>query len=205
MSLSILLTQSTMRSRSASACRMSRSVLAMTPSTTSTTSSTPSASRSAAVTSSWKLTWPGVSIRLKRKCFSVEDCSRRLTGDALIESPRFCSSTRESVYRRSVASPPTSRFPALPWWPRRAGSNWCVSATRLSTRHVLPWCRWPRTAMLRTRCGWCIRLSMKSVLYLVSGFLGSVTSNSFCFTGATIGCVMGCVSSSWTVVSTPSP
>ena len=63
---SSLLTKSITGSRCATAARIVRSVLSITPSTASTTTSAPSARRRPATTSSEKLTWPGVSIRLKR-------------------------------------------------------------------------------------------------------------------------------------------
>ena len=45
----------------------------------------------------------------------------------------------------------------------------------------------------------------KASEYRVDGRFFSTTSNAFGFSGATIGSVSGCVSSSWIVVSTSSP
>eukprot|EP01139_Manchomonas_bermudensis_P019049 Amastigsp_a676327_4345.p5 type:complete len:100 gc:universal Amastigsp_a676327_4345:1995-2294(+) len=63
---SILLTISTGLMRSPRAWRSTVSVCTHTPSTQSTTTSAPSVTRSAAVTSDEKSTWPGESMRLMR-------------------------------------------------------------------------------------------------------------------------------------------
>jgi len=67
MQRSSLLSMSTGRMRSPMAWRSTVSVCTHTPSTQSTTTSAPSVTRSAAVTSDEKSTWPGESIRLMRK------------------------------------------------------------------------------------------------------------------------------------------
>ena len=92
MSRSILFTNTTIGSRSRAACLMTRSVTHITPSTASTTSSTASASRSDAVTSSEKLTCPGVSMKLNSRCFPLDAGIATVKGVALMETSRSCSS-----------------------------------------------------------------------------------------------------------------
>jgi hypothetical protein len=87
MQRSSLLSMSTGRMRSPMAWRSTVSVCTHTPSTQSTTTSAPSVTRSAAVTSDEKSTWPGESIRLMRK-----ERSDTLTPD--------CAAAAESGGRR---------------------------------------------------------------------------------------------------------
>ena len=71
MQRSTLFRKSTGRMRSPMAWRSTVSVCTHTPSMQSTTTSAPSVTRSAAVTSDEKSTWPGESIRLIKKDFSL--------------------------------------------------------------------------------------------------------------------------------------
>lgn len=92
----LLITTMTFR-RCCTAWRSSRSVFSITPSTASTTTTAASATRMAAVTSSEKFTWPGVSTRLMRCDLPEEAGSTSDTGVDLMLTPRSCSSLRVSV------------------------------------------------------------------------------------------------------------
>ncbi len=107
--LSILLMHKVIGTFSRIACFISRSVFIITPSAASTKSTQPSLRRNAAVTSSLKLTWPGVSIILSRKFLPLVSGKSIVTGWVLIVTPRSISVKSVSVYRRSLLSiEPTS-------------------------------------------------------------------------------------------------
>ena len=44
------------------------------------------------------------------------------------------------------------------WW-SESHVSLCVSKTSMSIRAVLPWCKWPTTATLRTNSGKAVMLS----------------------------------------------
>ena len=130
---SILLTNSSVGTRSRCSARISTRVCACTPSTAETTSTAPSSTASTRSTSAMKSGWPGVSMRL-----TVRSPSSNETTADLIVMPRRRSSSSESV--RVV---PSSTLPGSSMTP----AAWSSRSVRL----VLPASTWARTPRFKVR------------------------------------------------------
>jgi hypothetical protein len=113
--------------RSPMAWRSTVSVCTATPSTQSTTTSAPSVTRSAAVTSDEKSTWPGESMRLMRKDFSV--ISMPFSAASLAASSAAAASALATLDRSasapvaSAASSASSLRSALRSYSKSAGGG----------------------------------------------------------------------------------